>query len=360
MKILTGFVYTGNNFRYGKNLRHKLGKILFVKRETGNQEFDKSTSKWDSSEYNLMIETSSIEKAIDICESIYASHVIISEDHIIDPFEFFDCTNLLREHSEFALYLENAPKIMEKITQTDYDYLYLANVNSLDFKKFDTNLKEYPLVLSTPFFYDATFCACKASFRRKFLYALYKLCLSHVLINVPWTSLGIDRETLPKPSLKKRYPYNLQIRILPSLLFAYSAIEELDLHVKREDRANEKGRLTYIDENGHLLSETRKRIEKRLEKAGIKKDIPIGWMRKGLKTTFLEKQYYEKVKEKIDVPYALYIAKCLRDLAAHAVTLKSSNEKMIETISLYEVGNVQNLARLLLLKSLKFDFRGHC
>lgn len=303
--------YKGKYFKiFFKNLRRK------TKEKFGLICVDSRPSK------HLLIEARSFTKAKEVTDLIYACSTLIQ------GWEIFDSNGF-------------------KIKEIKNDYKILPGI--------------WCCSASNHSFQLASFMAAKASFRNEYIYSILKLFYSFFIYSVPTIDLDpFHSGVLEKPTINKPLPPSEVIRMTTAINLAYSAMEELNFDVSSNAR----------NQSGNWSSEAEKnKLEKSLKKRKINTKELYIWDLRG-KKTFLEKSMpkrkFVKAKwskfdirdEEIDVIDAIANASVLRSqVCAHMFTKDryvSSKEKLkkIKTLSVYDVTNIQHLARRLILESL--------
>jgi len=155
------------------------------------------------------------------------------------------------------------------------------------------------------------------------------------------------------PNYDAQYSYHTRAAF--SILAAFSAIEEIQMDIKS---SKEKPRW-IVKKKGIWNPEVLEDIEERLGKIGIVSTETIDWIFRG-KETEVEKHFVpylgkqaayndgEKVRDRIlTIPEAIHYASYLRNyIAAHRFS------DYTEFISPYDIHNIQNIARRLILSKL--------
>ena len=190
--------------------------------------------------------------------------------------------------------------------------------------------------------------AAKASFRRKYVYALAKYTFSiHMCSTYP-----IDLEPFRAPYLPKESRPLRQIIFCHSIISAYSVIEELGLEVRA---SNEKPAKV----NGQWNLVVKEDLEKRLLSAGIDLTKQYLWTQRGPKRRPERKRKprvqrpaewaWGNVRDDfVDVVDAIDYARWLRSgVASHKFN------QLAASLLPYDVENVQGLAGRLLLECLR-------
>lgn len=278
-----------------KNLREK------SKEKFGTYDFRKGKSIPSK---HMIIEASSDKKAKEVADLIYACLVIINAADIWG----YEC----------------------EVREIKKDFRVSPDIECAFFSKIQL----------------ASIMAAKASHRSKYVYAIHKLYTSFRTLSVPIVELDpyLSLVNLEKPTLKKPFPPSEMVAMAHSIVAAYSAIEELGFSGKRNKKAKNK-----------LLS--------RLKKDDINTKKPFLWTLRGPKTYLERCRATIKVKdakwcrryvrdEEVAIVDAIVDASFLRSkVSAHVFSAKKK-KKLIKTLSIYDVTNVQYLARRLILESL--------
>jgi len=194
--------------------------------------------------------------------------------------------------------------------------------------------------------------AAKASYRKIYKYALAKYKLASNLHSMP--IVDID------PSIATEHfgvstCFDDHIHYAYSIIASYSVIEEIGLEIRAT--ANKPSRL----KNGNWNPLVKIDLEDRLKKAGVDVDITIPWVLRG-KPTKIQKVKPLPSKGRCDWARGPYVRDCelkVIDAINIASFLRSkiSSHKMsvfAASLSPYDVENVRNLARYLLLIKLGF------
>lgn len=191
--------------------------------------------------------------------------------------------------------------------------------------------------------------AAKVSRRRKWIYALTKLNLSMSLYSTYHDEIDPRRS----PFLALSHFPSDHIRFAYAIIAAYSSIEELGLSIIASNEKPSRNK-------GQWVPDAKQDIEKRLRDAGVDLSETILWILRGSKRKLESKRPFphgdrtpwtsgivrDTVRPVID---AIAEASWLRStISSHKV------KDMTRSLSPYDVINVQNLARRLLLESLGF------
>lgn len=209
---------------------------------------------------------------------------------------------------------------------------------------------ERPAFNSSPNIPLACLVAAEVSRRLRFVYALARLEISMKILSVPTIELD-PMHTLNIP--KSVFPED-HIRMATAIVSANAAIEELGLtiHASKENPSRI---------NGAWNPTVRHELEQRLTQAGVDLAEPIYWNLRGHRTrieirrapeiTQLARWAIKNVVRdgQMHVSDAIAYASFLRSsIAAHG----SGEKNFLRVLSVYDVANVQFLARRLLLESL--------
>jgi len=194
--------------------------------------------------------------------------------------------------------------------------------------------------------------ACKVSFRRNYLSALLKYQLGNYIC-------PIDNVIDPFHSPYYKISHFLfdRARFAYAIIAFYSVVEELGFEIRAS-----REKPSFI--NGEWNPEVRKDLEDRLTKAGLNPNEVIAWnlrstptkierdLRKKGKLRPIKKASWAKgsVRDsEIELVYAILIASNLRSsISAH------NFKETIQSLSVYDVSNVNYLARRLLMERLGF------
>ena len=210
--------------------------------------------------------------------------------------------------------------------------------------------------------YYAGIMATKVSFRDSYVYAIQKLCFSYQTYGAAPIDLDPHQRNLPTPNLVRPFPPSIRIRIADAIVSAYSAIEELGLDIRASEKDPSKGK------RGDWLPEKREEMISRLKLANINVDDTFVWELRGGRKCIEEKKVFTRKGEKAPWSFGLHVrdeeielvdaidrASFLRSqIASHKFSsAKSGKKKLIKVLSIYDVANVQFLARRLILESLK-------
>ncbi len=217
--------------------------------------------------------------------------------------------------------------------------------------------------------------ARKASFNRKRTYALHRLARSYKTVSIPFMSLDpTHSENFEVPTLRDgQTPYQ-NVLFAEALFLAWSSIEELGLKPEKRDVLNVNGYRAY-QQDMRWLTKSKEDLELRMLSLGIESDNEIMWCRRGrnrsidgyLKNISIRKTDYCRGFHCRDywvkyIDAVLVAFKMRNDIAAHEYVPKNNPDnkrkyKLFRTLSIYEVHNIQHLARDLLLSVFKVNVR---
>ena len=198
----------------------------------------------------------------------------------------------------------------------------------------------------TPSIPRACEIAVKASRSLKYTYALTKYFYSCELFSTP----SIELDPFHSPNLKISSFREDHVRFATSILVAYSAIEELNLHIKASNE--NPSRL----ENGKWNPDVRNDLENRLKENKINIQEPLLWSIRGPRRSLDKKSRlqaiqpaeYSKGQVKdidVDICDAISESSWLRSkISAHGFS------KLASSLSPYDVSNVQHIVRRILLE----------
>ena len=192
--------------------------------------------------------------------------------------------------------------------------------------------------------------ASKASFRKEYQYAISKYLVSHELIS----SEPMDHDpTHWSPGTFVSFSVDYHVRCAYAIVIAYSVIEELSLELRASNKTP-----SWI--NGEWNPVVRNELEGRLKKAGINLAETLLWELRDTPTK-IERTRQPKIQSKASWAYgkirdgkmeiidAIAQASWLRSkVAAHKL------RELASALNVYEVSNIQHLARRLLLEKMGF------
>ena len=214
------------------------------------------------------------------------------------------------------------------------------------------NEPDRPPFHSSPNIPLACLIAAKVSRRLSFVYALARFAIGMEILSVP----TIELDPMHSLNIRKSVFPEDHVRMATTIVSAYAAIEELGLtiHASKENPSRI---------NGAWNPKVRKELEERLTEAGIDLSEPIYWNLRGKRTRIETKRAPEitqlarwAIKNvvrdgEMHVSDALAYGSFLRStIAAHS----SGDKSFLRVLSVYDVANVQFLARRLLLESLDY------
>jgi len=272
---------------------------------------------------NIIITCASYERACEIAQLIYESNVIING---YEP-------NIIKNGKKFPYSpIETVQEIRKNFVPSNYS-------------SYKNNCLRGAVRMVT-----------KASYRHKYIWAINKLFLSYRLVSVPPVETAPTYRVIDKPTLREYLPSINIVTKAFSIVIAYAVIEELGFSTPSNEKFSRE-----------KFKEWKKKYKNKLIKKLKNKKISLNekfiWLLRGPKTC-LEKELFglgqlnfqktqwsrDKVRDiEIDIPDAIYFASFLRNKVCAHVLSREGNKKRIRTLSLYEVCNVQDLARRLLL-----------
>ena len=196
---------------------------------------------------------------------------------------------------------------------------------------------------------EAAALAAKLSHRRKWRYAAAKYWISHRICSIPWM------ETHPAEG--RRYGVELDpanhVLFAQAIIAGYSVIEELGFEVRASDKTPSKI-------NGKWNPVVRQDLENRLRQGGIDISDDEVWIRRGT-PTIVEREgpplsgakpswaVGEVRDRRVSVVDAISHASWLRSrVSSHRLS------RRVASLTIYDVQNVQMLARRLLLETTGF------
>lgn len=194
--------------------------------------------------------------------------------------------------------------------------------------------------------------AAKAWQDKKLVYAIHKLALSYETESVtPWSMHPRYEQLFEKHTVN----YSSHVNTSVAINLAYSAIEELDLSVK----ASQKKPRSITTETFSWNPEVLEPFQERLLKAGIDPKRTIDWVTRGDQTEVNIYQMFDTPSDhsdganirdrQVSLPDAINFCEYLRNtMTAHAFSTKTPQ------LGPYEVYNVQQVARLLVLSKCNF------
>jgi hypothetical protein len=216
----------------------------------------------------------------------------------------------------------------------------------------DDDRSERPTFHSSPNIPLACLIAAKVSRRLRFVYALARLQISMEILSVP--VIGLDpmhSSNIPKSAFPEDH-----IRMATAIVSAYAAVEELGLAIRASNQ--NPSRI-----NGAWNPKVRNELEKQLAGAGVDLAEPFYWALRGKRTRIEIKRAPEITRParwainnvvrdgQVHISDAIAYASFLRStIAAHS----NDDKSYLRVLSVYDVSNVQLLARRLLLESVGF------
>lgn len=193
--------------------------------------------------------------------------------------------------------------------------------------------------------------AAKASWKYKYQYAIFKYFLSFRTITLEGPSLDPQRDWIPGKAVstfpKEHVFYALSISL------CYSVLEELTLDIRASQKEPSK-------KNGRWNPVIRSDLENRLIRAGINLNEELLWTLRETPTKIERARKPPSIKKTEWAGYRVRDELCnIIDAIAYASYLRSviSSHRLpslARSLSIYDVANVQHLARRLLLETLGF------
>lgn len=246
--------------------------------------------------------------------------------------------NLL-EGSSFFRMLSGSPQVVSPVEDDARDTA-------------DGAASERPAFHSSPNLPLACLIAAKVSRRLRFVYALARLEISMEILSVPTIELDpMHSLNIPKSVFPEDH-----IRMATAIVSANAAIEELGLTIRASSQ--NPSRI-----NGAWNPDVRSELETRLVEAGVDLSEPIYWNLRGPRTRIEIKRAPEITQlarwaitnvvrdGQMHISDAIAYGSFLRSaIAAHG----SGEKNYLRVLSVYDVANVQFLARRLLLESLGY------
>lgn len=208
-----------------------------------------------------------------------------------------------------------------------------------------------PSVMSTSNIPLACMVAARASLSLCHIYALGKLSLSIETYSASLMELDPERhDNLPKSVFPEEH-----VRMASAITAAYGCIEELGLEIRSSKKKPRKLK------NGSWNPAVRTEVESRLSGAGIDLNEHCSWNIRGERTKI------ERKKPPIILKPAPWSAWRVRDgdmelvdaldqasFLRSQISAHRTDKSLLRVLSVYDVANVQFLARRLFLESLKF------
>ena len=195
--------------------------------------------------------------------------------------------------------------------------------------------------------------ATRATRERRWQYALFKLYESLKIASIEFADTRPDNfET--RTHVPSRWPSD-HVRLTAAITLAYSAIEELGLLVQPREVTRGDKRARFND--GTWVPEVLENLEARLKKARIEKDTVFVWAARGVRRRHERQKSVPLVgrpqwnRRWIRDSYVLVV-----DALDHARWLRNQVsghriDDRARSLTIFDVSNVQNLARLLLMSA---------
>lgn len=210
---------------------------------------------------------------------------------------------------------------------------------------------ETPEFHSSPNIPLACLISARVSRKLRFVYALARLAISMEIMSVPTIDLDPNHSlNIPKSAFPEDH-----IRMTTAITSAYSSIEELGLEIRATNQNPSR-----ID--GAWNPVVKNELEQRLRQAGVNLAEEFYWNLRGKRTRIEIRRQPEITKlapwavsdvrdGQMDITDAIAYASFMRSqIAAHS----HDDKRFLRVLSVYEVTNVQFLARRLLLESLGY------
>lgn len=199
--------------------------------------------------------------------------------------------------------------------------------------------------------------AAKASRSMSYVYAIHKWQLSASISSVHYSDLDPSRRaTIPKSDF-----YDEHVRFATAIILAYSSIEEIGFEVRASQQ-------NPSSKNGAWNPPVLEDLEKRLSAGGIDLDEGFYWNVRGAKTRLEREKPKQFRTAPRKAPWTRWEVRDrevhIADAIAHASWLRSRvsshkvKKEFMRVLSIYDVSNVQTLARRLILESLGY-WRNH-
>lgn len=202
----------------------------------------------------------------------------------------------------------------------------------------------------------ACLIASKLSFRRKYYYSLFKYKTACELFSMP----PIEYDPHHSEYYKISAFIDDKIRLAQNIILFYSIIEELGLEIRLKNEV-------YSHKAGNWNPIVKQDLEQRLRKSYINLSEMINWDLRSTPTR-IEKELKRLGKlnlsgkamwaygyardSNIKIEDAILLASFMRSrIASHKLDKKGN---LIRSLSVYDVGNINHLARRLLLEKLGF------
>jgi len=212
--------------------------------------------------------------------------------------------------------------------------------------------QEGPAFNSSPNIPLACLIAARVSQKLEFVYALARLAISMEIMSVP----TVELDPTHSPNIPKSAFPEDHVRMTIAITSAYSSIEELGLAI----RANNQNPSRI---NGAWNPVVKNELEHRLRQSGVNLAEEFYWNLRGKRTRIELKRQPEITRiapwairnvvrdGQIHISDAIAYASFMRSkIAAHS----HDDKGLLRVLSVYDVSNIQFLARRLLLESLGF------
>ena len=210
---------------------------------------------------------------------------------------------------------------------------------------------ETPEFHSSPNIPLACLIATRVSRKLRFVYALARLAISMEIMSVPTIDLDPNHSlNIPKSVFPEDH-----IRITTAITSAYSCIEELGLELRasRDNPSRIKGAWNPI---------VKSELEQRLRQGGVDLAEEFYWNLRGKRTRIEIRRHPEITRR---APWAVSDVRDgqmhVTDAVAYASFMRSQiaahsheDKRSLRALSVYDVTNIQFLARRLLLESLGY------
>jgi hypothetical protein len=197
----------------------------------------------------------------------------------------------------------------------------------------------------------ACLIAAKASWKYIYQYAIFKYFLSFRTITLEGPALDPQREWIPGKAVSTFPKEHVFYAFAISL--CYSVLEELSLEMRASQKEPSK-------KNSEWNPVIKSDLEKRLTKAGINLNEHLLWTLRETPTKIERARKPPNIKKMEWAVYRVRDELCnIIDAIAYASYLRSSISShrlpsLAKSLSIYDVANVQHLARRLLLETLGF------
>ncbi len=313
-----------NRYRSGYCLPHEEATVF--KKETGagffitmeDIEDEKKGTLRHLLKKEIIINTSSLKKAVEVSRLIYASLCLI--DGCSCPFLFLE--------------QDKIPKVIPLDTdETDLTFNDFMQESTI-------TISEYPLAIKI---------ACKVSRNKRDISSLliYKTatCIHSNSIDVLDPFITTERIKIPQYTDDK-------IRMGIAIVTYYSSIDNLGFAWG--------GGSSVYGKSGKIHKENRSELYRRLKKIGIKNTDTISWNIRNKKTIVTKKKGIKGFPVGYKLPYVLdrryTFFNAIREISwlRSSVLAHKIDQRYLESISIYDVANANFLARRILLQ--KFGF----